>query len=267
MSHFSVLVALKEATEEALEAALQPFHEYECTDINDQYVVFVPADESTAELTDKHKSDLKEYPDCTKQDLGQYLQEDYGYELRNGVWGRETNPNAKWDWWRVGGRWSNFLSLKDGNKADDSQKKDIDFDGMKQDAANEAEITYDKIAAVTDDRTWVSWEQSRKDHDSIDDAREFYNSQPAIIDIKQKFDNPFMDKDVFLKSREDYIDSKKRSAVTTFATLVDGKWAAKGEMGWWACVSGEVADWPTDFQRIIDSVPDDHHLVVVDCHI
>ena len=25
-----------------------------------------------------------------------------------------SNPNAKWDWWVIGGRWNNLLKLKDG---------------------------------------------------------------------------------------------------------------------------------------------------------
>lgn len=42
MSHFAVLVITdQEPTHEVLSAALQPFHEYECTGIDDQYVVDV----------------------------------------------------------------------------------------------------------------------------------------------------------------------------------------------------------------------------------
>jgi hypothetical protein len=335
MSHFTVLVALKEATEEALEAALQPFHEYECTGTKDEHVVFVdhhdevksdwetetnkayrspngdvyggheeifyrePSPEEAKKVGSfagtgcgggimwssrdwcdgrGYRAKVRFIPEGFEEfqrpvqdqykTIELFASEWHGYsEIENGRIGCYTNPNAQWDWWSVGGRWSNFLSLKDGTKADDAKKADIDFDGMRQEEADKAAKTYDQVAAITNGRGWTSWEQARDDRDDIDDARKFYNGQQVIIDIKEKFDHPFMDKDVFLQSREDYVDSMKRKAITTFATLVDGKWAAKGEMGWWACVSDEVSDWPTDFQRIIDSVPDDHHLVVVDCHI
>lgn len=41
MSHFSTLVVTKTDSDEELHAALQPFHEVECTGIFDQYVVNV----------------------------------------------------------------------------------------------------------------------------------------------------------------------------------------------------------------------------------
>ena len=42
MSHFAVLVITEqEPIDDVLSAALQPFHEYECTGIDDKYVVDV----------------------------------------------------------------------------------------------------------------------------------------------------------------------------------------------------------------------------------
>ena len=42
MSHFTVMVVTDDMpTNDVLEAALQPFHEYECTGILDEHVVFV----------------------------------------------------------------------------------------------------------------------------------------------------------------------------------------------------------------------------------
>ena len=38
-----------------------------------------------------------------------------------------TNPNKKWDWYQVGGRWGNSLKLKDGAYTDSAKIKDIDF--------------------------------------------------------------------------------------------------------------------------------------------
>lgn len=40
------------------------------------------------------------------------------------------NPNAKWDWYSLGGRWSGYLILKSGECVDSALKKDIDFEEM-----------------------------------------------------------------------------------------------------------------------------------------
>lgn len=43
---------------------------------------------------------------------------DYGY------W---ENPNAKWDWYVIGGRWSNNVLLKNDGRCDFAKLKDINF--------------------------------------------------------------------------------------------------------------------------------------------
>lgn len=40
------------------------------------------------------------------------------------------NPNSKWDWYDIGGRWGNLLLLKNGDTANSAKVKDIDFDKM-----------------------------------------------------------------------------------------------------------------------------------------
>lgn len=60
----------------------------------------------------------------------QKIVEEDGYEY----W---TNPNAKWDWFEVGGRWSNRLRLKNGERADSALLCDIDT-GFNMAAYNDA---------------------------------------------------------------------------------------------------------------------------------
>ena len=50
-----------------------------------------------------------------------------------GVWqeGTTYNPNAKWDWYCVGGRWFNCLKKKDGTLCNFSLLKDIDLTPFK----------------------------------------------------------------------------------------------------------------------------------------
>ena len=60
MSHFTVLVVTDRP--EQLEPALQPFHEYECTGIEDQYVEFI--DESEEIEQDWEKMTMTRKTSC-----------------------------------------------------------------------------------------------------------------------------------------------------------------------------------------------------------
>lgn len=37
------------------------------------------------------------------------------------------NPNSKWDWYVVGGRWSGYLDLKDGSSVDEAYVNEVDW--------------------------------------------------------------------------------------------------------------------------------------------
>jgi hypothetical protein len=46
---------------------------------------------------------------------------------RYGYW---ENPNKKWDWYELGGRWQGAITLKDGSTADQAVLKDINLDAI-----------------------------------------------------------------------------------------------------------------------------------------
>ena len=53
------------------------------------------------------------------------------------------------------------------------------------------------------------------------------------------------------------------------AIVMDGKWYERGEMGWWGMVSNEqdTDAWNAQVSTLLDSLPDDTDISVVDCHI
>ena len=58
------------------------------------------------------------------------------------------NPNSKWDWYSIGGRWSGFLKLKkDGASANEAYFSEIDWDWMK-------EFRFAPFCFVDEDGTW-----------------------------------------------------------------------------------------------------------------
>jgi len=301
MSHFSVLVITKTPGE--VESVLQPFHEYECTGTKDQYVVWVDqTKEMETEFNEKtipmifqdgkmlcrkwnaedHNLDVNNLPvNCEIKDT--LMKEIYasivemaihyhGYDednFRADKIGRVTNPNSKWDWWVIGGRWSDFLHLKSGGKADQAQKKDIDFEAPKQEARARAKESYARAKTALGSLTFIGWDEVRdkKFPGEIDKARDFYKDQEAIKALRAEFKSPWLECDDFLLDEETYLHNAELSSISTYAVIKDGKWLAHGEMGWWGLSSDENDSWQKDFGTILDSIPEDMFLTVVDCHI
>jgi hypothetical protein len=270
---------------------------------------------------------------------------------------RRTNPNAKWDWYQLGGRWTGLFKLKPlnllaynevfdsfqgftasemeafvkmkienpakfekviskyngksaelrakveqlvieknrrlfpeykiGNPglmtepakegyADMAKKRDIDFEGMRDEAVKEAKERYDYAMEILHELPInYTWEQIRERIKDTDEARNAYWSQPRCKAWREKeFDTreswPFSYRaspDDFLITEQEYIQKAANRAISTHAVIKDGKWYERGKMGWWAFVSNEKADWDKEFAALLDSVDDDTLLSVWDCHI
>lgn len=210
---------------------------------------------------------------------------------------RRTNPNAQWDWWQLGGRYSGFLKLKPGagviaekgrkglmgscmndgpGWVDSVVKGAIDFDGMREKDGNDAAARWDKAAAAkvaagfSADATWDSWDTVRERHaGAIDAARDEYHAQPVMKAVKDALDNPFSGVDDLLVPREQFIQQARDLALVTYAVVQDGKWFAKGEMGWWGMSSDDMPqeEWNRKVNELIDGLPDDTLISIVDCHI
>jgi hypothetical protein len=294
MSHFTVLVI-----GDNVAAQLQPFHEFECTGTDDQFVI---DKDVTAECAEHADDDyplglgwfgLEERIVTDESQIDKADKHKYGFALvRDGKLVKavnRTNPNRKWDWWRVGGRWSGMLKLKTGatgetgspglmgshfaegaDRADQALKRDIDFTGMRDEAAQKAGALWDKARAITCGKTWESWPSVRARME-IEAARQFYNEQPAITALKAADKDEFgryID-DTLAGSREAFVNAARNRAGATFAVLYKGEWTERGRMGWWACVSDEMDEnkWYELYASLLDGLPDDTLLTVVDCHI
>jgi len=270
MSHFTVLViSPDELTHDRLKQLLQPFHEFECTGQDDEYVVDVDQTEEAKSLYESHTTPMVRLADgglvhryddrfyrdpepheaskiglgtgcgnglawssrdwgdgrgyrakvhhiptdCVEVDVptrevesfadfiegyyrrqcvqsgatpdltgehkyGYYTVDDHGNVLK--IIDR-TNPNKKWDWWTVGGRWSGILGA------------------------------------------------------------------PDITQIK----------------------NIPQPLKPTFAVLKDGVWRERGQMGWWAVVhdAKEPSAWEAEFASLVDGLGPETWVALVDCHI
>src|SRR3546814_8649965 len=122
MSHFGVLVIGGN-----VEQQLAPYHEFECTGLNDQFVQDIDVTEELAARIVNGESledALDEYglsdkivdSEADVQKVGQECPHKWGYAVvQDGARikaVRRKNPDAKWEWWGVGGRWSGSLRAK-----------------------------------------------------------------------------------------------------------------------------------------------------------
>ena len=300
MSHYTVLVV--EQADKNLEQQLQPFHEFECTGENDGYVqgVDITEDVRASSLSDYG---LEAVTDESLVDIEGLHK--YGYAVVDAEGKvvkavKRTNPNAKWDWWQVGGRWSGFFMLKPGatgnlgqrslldrgpdnrsGYADSARKCDIDFDAMRDKAGAKAGAQWDKIHEVCGAHlsTFVPWVKMRDEvcAGNIDAARDAYHEQDALrakteADRLDPSEDRFLlwaDLEDYLCSREACVQRARDSACSTFAVLKDGQWYERGSMGWWGMVADEkdAQTWGEQFSKLIDELPDDTVLTAVDCHI
>lgn len=260
----------------------------------------------TGEVSDEEKQRMIEY---YKNEKGiEYstfdeLYKEKGEDWNGNSWKKDGdkwvsittyNPDSKWDWYQLGGRWTGFLKLKEGSDgevgehslvserrakpgyADAALKKDIDFEFMKNNAAEKASEWYDKvmnlIGHTEPNKPWCEFVEKVKNKEiTIDEAREQYYTQPRLIEAKKHTEELgwFFEVDEFLQPKEEYVKTERDAAVSTFAVLKDGVWYERGKMGWWAVVHDEKDQdvWNSKVSELIDSVDDDTLISIYDCHI
>ena len=191
------------------------------------------------------------------------------------------NPNTKWDWYEVGGRWSGALRHRNGTSVDELPKKDFDLDALVQEARQNAYSLFDAYAPAFAGKEIPSWESTVAAHNrKHDDARAAYDSHPvirAIRDLEKAyggFDAPHrLPWEQCLHSvfcggdREAMAAQYMEQAGVPYAMLVNGEWFEKGTMGWFGISEGDKDDWPAQFRALLADLSDDTTLTVVDCHI
>lgn len=215
MSHFSVAVITTTGLDQDVEKLLAPFQENNMGDCPKQYLEFV---------------ELK----------GDEIDEEYDeVDALTGKYGYWENPNAKWDFYRVGGRASGILKLKTGGTANVAKINDLDL-SMDKEAYNDA-IRFWKVE--------VEGIPKKDDED-------FFNMYGPSYYIDR------------FGTKENY--ATDRATFKTFAMLLPtGEWLEKGEMGWFG-LDSSTAESNETYQKSFNGVLEtmqDHYITIVDCHI
>lgn len=266
MSHFVVLALLtpeqatdRKTIEKSLETLLEPFSEHRQVESYQRecYCVGWKAKTEAIKLAKadgidnfKIKTDYYNLPEEEKTDdkwaamIQPYIdacdahekaQPDYNKPDPNcsicdgvGTYKSEYNPQSKWDWWTIGGRWTGMLSPDyDPNKDPDNIKTCNFCNGTGKRSGDDCNSCNGTGQAI-------KWPTEWKEFDG------------DIMPLAQVSDEtiPF--------------------AILT----PDGRWFERGEMGWFGMVKDEKEEssWAKTVQHVRAEYGDSI-AVVVDCHI
>ena len=210
----------------------------------------------------------------------EYAEDYHGYKPdNNGRFGRRYNPNAKWDWWVVGGRWAGYLPAKGVDSPrmlDCCRIREIDFDFVESETTKRMNEWFQKWQEFLNGKEFDIFEGPRDKAISMGLLECKATKDLTEEDLKEKvcipWDNgerydvckPMNEKELKITLREHFISIKG------YARLDSNGWQAPGDMGWFGCSS----DTPEEHAKYSSSTLDfyksgDHSdwVVIVDCHI
>ena len=162
------------------------------------------------------------------------------------------NPNSKWDWYDIGGRWKGQLRMKYGLPVDSALSRFIDWDAMFASTPEAA----DKRATFWDEYV-------------LGNIPEYIEKESYL---REKYPSEFYRPEYYLEfyeTKEEYV--RRMGLWDTYAVVDEKGWYEPGKMGWFGCSSStpeSKKDWEDNFRsRFIDTLDPDDRVVLVDCHI
>lgn len=193
--------------------------------------------------TDEDFYNAERYADCEYDEDGNEL--------------TTYNPDSKWDWYSIGGRFPGLLKAKKGEHGEGSAFKDNPRVDGEFDVARIGDIDFspDQEAYEEAERLWEIIVEGAPLRDG--------EEQPFMFYKKEYYMERYHDKATFAKAS---------SLFSPYACITpDGVWHSPGDMGWFGC-SNETheagLDWQLHFiERFIDTADPDWEITMVDCHI
>lgn len=155
------------------------------------------------------------------------------------------NPNSKWDWYEISGRFDGMIPLKSGEFANDAQMSEVDAD------------YHDPKLYRRALRFWqlrIEGQEPKTEEDR--ELLLFCYNKEYYTD---RYD-----------STEEYADWY--SSFSFYAALLpNGEWLEPGQMGWFAISDASADDdraWRKQIREVIKKAQEKNwHITIVDCHI
>ena len=178
------------------------------------------------------------------------------------------NPESKWDYWRVGGRWGGYFTYRADCAAqviktergwdspdvvmpthcDGGPKSALDIKAMREEKAAGARKLYaeyqEVIAGTPAALPWSAFRDNVSEGNgyTIEQARDEYHSQPRVEAISRSETFKWRDDVIgeFSVSEALYVRARACRALPGYATITtDGPWMAPGKMGWFGMGSDD----------------------------
>lgn len=211
-----------------------------------------------------------------------------------------SNPNGKWDWYSIGGRWRGWLlpksgvvglkgemgvpelmARRDGKDLEEPEGYDalrkcqVDFDRMRSESEATARKNFAIYAeAVAGTPEVIPWDhfETLAEAGTItwDAAREQYRAQPRIkaIDTKAVRDalGWMISPDDFAPTAEAHAARARKNAFVLYGLLADGVWHERETWDGHTFIKKDRDAWADEFNGLVDAAGDDTMLTVVDIH-
>ena len=284
MSHYTVLVIGDD-----VEAALEPFQQYR-SDEPGEYLVFVdreadlrreyetdgegklvklangrvwdghdPRFFALAECRFVYPADAKivvqkpyrdTYP--TFEDFVRAEEDEVGErDATTGRYGYWENPNGKFDWHRLGGRWKGFFKLKAGTNGIEGEKSPFvtypEVSGHAADSCLVAAIDFEMTASAAADAALEQWDDAH-----AEDTPEVVRKSLGMLGL----------------TREEFGAKAAKRSLGTHAVLLNGVWYEREDARTWGSGRAGVTEeeWVEEVTALVKGLPADTRVSLVDCH-
>lgn len=212
------------------------------------------------------------------------------------------NPDSKWDYWLVGGRWHAAFTPANGTDpadvlmpadryvrmaaqegitrsgVDGGVKRALDLQLMRESASLKAQNEHRRVMtrlADEDLSAYRTWSEIFEAHPgNVDKARQEYFEQPVRKAMKELFPDHFFTPDAedYFRVTEDQYGAQAAAAEVPGYAFIDleRQWHEPGSMGWFGASTDTPesrAKYHAHVNAAVDQLPDDHVLVMLDCHI
>lgn len=268
MSHFTVAVITnKKPNEDDICRILAPYRENNMGTVEKQYLKFYPIDQD--ELDD-YKQSFEENKEKTSS-FRDYMEGECGYSYNEETkeYGTYDNPNARFDWMQIGGRWAGLLTVKKGVDCGIGETSWTNENDNPYHSDDENVVKCD-IAKIKD-LLFPNNEKEKRD------SQRFWELYVEKQPIKDKSDEELLS-DFILYKPQYYIDTyhDKETYVrccgtfTTHAVITkDGQWLEEGAMGWFGFRdNSNIVEWTDNYHKLVfENATDDDYITIIDCHI
>lgn len=285
MSHFNIHVFTTSPNEDFIESALDPYYEEREVD---RYI----DEEISAEDVIKAFAENRQTPQQTLEEFVTYWwYEDPVLHGDGSVTTYSTvNPDAKWDYWTIGGRWENTLLVKESstqnkdNLVSQARIRDLDFDKLIAEQTAQAQTDYDLFEMATQHipappSIGLLTESDGLYQMSIKEAREKLLNDPWVIAANNAVKQP----DTFFQSfpherfftalgpeegRKEYIAYNATPDVPLAWVDLNGEWHEQAQVLMFGVTvqSATYANFAAEYRDYVNSLDKGTYVSVVDCH-